>query len=441
MPAETSTIDFVIAAHNAARTIARTLEALCAQSDPRWNAIIVDDGSTDDTARIGASHHDLRIRVLSQSNRGPSAARNRGYRASNGPCVCFLDSDDTIHPDFVAKMTPMARRSPLGASCGYSYVDQDAGVLFGVPAMSNDRLAEASMLTLDPPAIMSMVYRRAALDRLLGSSPLFDESLRAFEDWDMLFRVVHNGSPAEIKLGRVDESLASYFCEPNSLSSDLSKVWSGGSEILRKYSASDAEFQTLLKPWSIGVLAGCMIGADHPTSTQIQAAIDPIVPADLPRLARSLRWHAMRRYAIPFNKIEVRHPQICAAVRAHLQDEVLVAGLEACLQSLTSDRLVGLLKHASELASKPGRIVIYGLGRNAQTLLQTAHRLGIEVVLTDDQWTHYGDDPRRINPEMISSSDVVIVTPLSAQSIFETLKTINPKRVLSFQDSAPTASC
>src|SRR5262245_65366401 len=97
-----------IPAHNAAGTLAATLDSLLAQTRRDWQAIIVDDGSTDATRAVatGYAARDKRFSLLANDDAplGVSAARNRGLAAATGRWLLFLDADDTIEPAFVARM-------------------------------------------------------------------------------------------------------------------------------------------------------------------------------------------------------------------------------------------------------------------------------------------------------------------------------------------------
>jgi len=84
----------IIPARNAARTIGECLLAVLSQSVPRslYEIIVVDDGSTDATARIARSHN---VRVIPQPPLGVAAARNTGARAARGEILLFVDADIT----------------------------------------------------------------------------------------------------------------------------------------------------------------------------------------------------------------------------------------------------------------------------------------------------------------------------------------------------------
>ncbi len=90
-------VSVIIPAYNRADTIVRSLKSVVAQSFTDWEAIVVDDGSKDDSAGM-ATGLDPRIRVIRQENQGLSAARNTGVAAAAGEYISFLDSDDEWLP-------------------------------------------------------------------------------------------------------------------------------------------------------------------------------------------------------------------------------------------------------------------------------------------------------------------------------------------------------
>lgn len=91
-------VSIIIPAYNMEPWIARTLQSVLAQSLEDWECIIVDDGSTDDTAACVAAYGDSRIQLVRQTNAGVSAARNMGIVHAQGTFIAFLDADDLWHP-------------------------------------------------------------------------------------------------------------------------------------------------------------------------------------------------------------------------------------------------------------------------------------------------------------------------------------------------------
>lgn len=93
-------VSIIIPTYNRAHTICRTLDSVLAQTHSDWEAIIVDDGSTDDTRGVVASRYgsEPRIRYTVKTNGGAAAARNAGLGLATGDFIAFLDSDDTWEP-------------------------------------------------------------------------------------------------------------------------------------------------------------------------------------------------------------------------------------------------------------------------------------------------------------------------------------------------------
>src|SRR2546423_3757367 len=96
----------IVPAYNAETTLADTLASLHDQTFPDWEAIIVDDGSTDRTAEIAASWagQDNRFRLVRQANGGESAARNTGISAAQHNWLLFLDADDWVSRQYLQRM-------------------------------------------------------------------------------------------------------------------------------------------------------------------------------------------------------------------------------------------------------------------------------------------------------------------------------------------------
>ena len=91
-------ISVIIPAFNRESLLPLTIRSLLAQTHPAQEIIVVDDGSTDRTAEVAESFGDP-VRVIRQTNAGPAAARNRGFRESKGEFIHFFDSDDLALPN------------------------------------------------------------------------------------------------------------------------------------------------------------------------------------------------------------------------------------------------------------------------------------------------------------------------------------------------------
>lgn len=110
-PMPTPSISVVIPTFNRARFIGAAVQSIRDQSHACAEIVIVDDGSTDDTAQVVAALGDG-IRYVKQTNAGPAAARNRGILEATGDLVAFLDTDDRWLPDKTALQVDILRRNP-----------------------------------------------------------------------------------------------------------------------------------------------------------------------------------------------------------------------------------------------------------------------------------------------------------------------------------------
>src|SRR6516164_2276083 len=104
-------VDVVIPVYNSAATVAESVESALGQTFTDFEIIAVDDGSTDTSAEV-LSRYGARIRVLAQSNRGLSAARNAGVRLGTAEYVAFLDADDIWEPEMLKRTVAALDRLP-----------------------------------------------------------------------------------------------------------------------------------------------------------------------------------------------------------------------------------------------------------------------------------------------------------------------------------------
>lgn len=104
-------VSTIVAVYNGAATVDRALRSIFAQTFADNEIVVVNDGSTDATASVLARYGD-RIRVITQPNRGLSAARNAGVRASTGEYLAFLDDDDEWMAEKLARCVPVLDADP-----------------------------------------------------------------------------------------------------------------------------------------------------------------------------------------------------------------------------------------------------------------------------------------------------------------------------------------
>jgi glycosyltransferase involved in cell wall biosynthesis len=104
----------IIPCYNAEPWLASTLESALAQSLPEKEIIVVDDGSTDRSLDVAKTYESRGVRVIHQSNRGASAARNRALAEATGDFIQFLDADDLLHTRKLETQVSALRERPAG---------------------------------------------------------------------------------------------------------------------------------------------------------------------------------------------------------------------------------------------------------------------------------------------------------------------------------------
>jgi glycosyltransferase involved in cell wall biosynthesis len=203
----------VIPAYNAAATIERAIRSVLIQDEP-IEIVVVDDGSTDETAGMVRSFTDERIVVLrSEANRGAAAARNLGIAWSRGKYVAFLDADDAWRPDKLAIQVKMMERDPglVLCTCDSVFVGPSGEIrrrshAYRPPVSGPD--AWRALLTYSFIATPTVLARRDDLVALGG----FNEALPVAEDLDLWIRLALRGS-----VGVVREVLVEIHDQPDSL--------------------------------------------------------------------------------------------------------------------------------------------------------------------------------------------------------------------------------
>jgi glycosyltransferase involved in cell wall biosynthesis len=114
--------------YNKGPYIRRALNSVLSQEFQDYEIIVVDDGSTDDGVSIVRSYNDSRVRIVTQPNSGPGAARNRGLCEARGTYIGFLDADDAWLADFLNAGLQLLDASPQAGSVTSGYIDMPSGI-------------------------------------------------------------------------------------------------------------------------------------------------------------------------------------------------------------------------------------------------------------------------------------------------------------------------
>ena len=189
-------ISVVIPTYNRADLILKTLQTVFDQTYGRYEIIVVDDGSTDETARILSSYVESgRIRFISHDcHHERAAARNTGMANAKGDFLTFLDSDDLMHPANLEDAADYIRANPdvrLFHNL-YELIDEEGNVLckYNFPSLKDplDAITRTNFLS----CIGAFIHRD------IFQSYTFDTTLTSSEDWDFWLRVVPYYRPGRI---------------------------------------------------------------------------------------------------------------------------------------------------------------------------------------------------------------------------------------------------
>jgi NAD(P)-dependent dehydrogenase (short-subunit alcohol dehydrogenase family) len=189
-------VSILTPAYDVARFVGAALDSVLAQTVADWEMVVVDDGSLDGTAAVVASRRDPRIRLIRQANAGVSAARSRAVAAARGEAVLFLDADDWLAPDALARLLAALRAAPgaVGAYGAFAFVAEDAGPddpplrRKTGPFPAGDILERLLIENLFANG-GHLLLRREAVDR---AGP-FLSHVRYGEDWEYWVRVALQG--------------------------------------------------------------------------------------------------------------------------------------------------------------------------------------------------------------------------------------------------------
>lgn len=204
------TISVVIPVYNCAAYIAAALDSVLTQTCPPAEVIVVDDGSTDETAAALDSYRG-RIKYVYQNNRGEPAARNRGIDEATSEYIAFLDGDDLWMADKLELQVDYLIKHP---DCSLVYTDMctfDGNGIIDASIKRRFRMdlpsghIFKSLFNRSLFGSGSVVFRKACLDTV----GYFDENLLVGSDYEMWLRIARH-----FELGVVDKPLLMYRHHP-----------------------------------------------------------------------------------------------------------------------------------------------------------------------------------------------------------------------------------
>ena len=224
-------VSVIVPAYNVSKYIPEALASLEKQTFSDFEVLVVDDGSTDDTAAVVQKfcQRDTRFNLLQKPNGGLSSARNYGIRHAKGEYIALLDGDDIYHRDKIA--THVARlydKPDVGVVYSASQTIRDDGKptfisLSGKPVHSNPLLALLCKNFVGHGS--NAVFRRCLIDEVGG----FDENLRSWEDVDLWLRIA---AMQKWRFFREKRVLCYYRVRPSGLSFNLVQMRNSGTIVI-----------------------------------------------------------------------------------------------------------------------------------------------------------------------------------------------------------------
>ncbi len=187
-------ISIVIPLYNKEKSIYATLQSVCSQTYTDFEVIIVDDGSTDESAATAASYRDSRIRIICKENGGVCSARNRGIQEAKGEYIALLDGDDQWDKMYLEEQVKMIHDFPDAAMWGINFAELNNGKLIrkletGLPDGYRgyvENYFEMKGRVSDLFCSSSVVIRK----EIFGKVGMFDERIKYAEDTDMWWRII-----------------------------------------------------------------------------------------------------------------------------------------------------------------------------------------------------------------------------------------------------------
>lgn len=391
------TVSTIVPLFNACATIKQTLRSLQNQSLTNWEALVIDDGSTDDGPAIvrELAAADTRIRIIHQPNQGLAAARNTGIDHARADFIHFLDADDAMTPDAFERLTAAAA---TGASCAaYELADADLRPIGREVPITVSSVGLDELLSHNRFVPHSTLLRRD----LLGSIR-FRPYAPGVEDYDLWLQLAISG----VRWTPIDHALAIYRIRPGSMSKNFRAMLEGHAQVLTNALGSSAFGGTALRAVSPLALTNSLRStaltyatmaalADLDQTTDTAAHL--FAPYARPELLDPRALATTAASAIPFAlgiDPSPKHPNAdtwlprlfawwtrCATERWASQDCVKLA-LPHLARTLVHPRdVTNAILNA--LPPATSHIVVLGLDRHARRLIRAASARHLRVTAVD----------------------------------------------------------
>lgn len=212
-------VSIIIPVFNQCDFLKDTLKSVKEQSFKNYECIIIDDGSTDNTAQVAKEYCDgNRIKYFYQENKGLAGARNTGIKLARGKYINFIDADDLMYEDFLKNMVnKLENEIDVDVlSCAWDVIDENGKKIIPRvgPVKSNNYFRDLVLKNLFP--VHAVILKRNIFNKI----GVFNEGLAALEDWDMWLRIAIKG----YKFGTIDNIGVSYRRHKKCMTLDLKRM-------------------------------------------------------------------------------------------------------------------------------------------------------------------------------------------------------------------------
>ena len=214
-------VTVVVPLYNSQNYITETLESVLHQSYTNLEIVVIDDGSTDDSALkvLELAKKNQSIKYFRQRNSGVSVARNNGLNLSKGDYIIFLDSDDILESKFIENKLSLKSLADFIGSKVISFTDNTSNIQNDYTSPVSDLQQE--ILFYNPKKVTCPSAYLFSKNFLINNKISFNEKLSSTADREFLLQITHFGGKGELDLK--DNGAMLYRVHPNSMSNLFTK--------------------------------------------------------------------------------------------------------------------------------------------------------------------------------------------------------------------------
>lgn len=226
-----SEVSIIIPCYNQGYYLSYALESILAQTFTDWEAIIIDDGSNDNTQFVTTQFDDPRIQYVYQKNQGLATSRNNGIKRAKGDYLSFLDADDEWSPEFLSCCLHELKKCQnwVGVYTQNHFIDEKSSFLPQIggqvvsPAKFRSRLLEGGFFVVHAVMIKKSVVENVGM---------FDPNLagKGVEDWDLWLRISE-----KYIMGGIKKPLAYYRVYLGSMSTNTKDMFDNRIAVIKKH--------------------------------------------------------------------------------------------------------------------------------------------------------------------------------------------------------------